>query len=163
MARVSPSHTWWWLLVVKCGDSRSKRSRDIYNCLTLWRTTTTTRTTQADGPYENRAKRRIAAFCLKITDPGSRAPLLVLLVEKKSPKWWDYGCQCATQFVFSGKHNANPLNVLVHLQLLCAQRGRSWCLAIRWKVAWLHNANQFKGLLHLPPFGRNLKRVISGP
>ena len=51
---------------VKFGDSRSNHSpgRD---CLTLFRTTTTTTTTttQADGPYDNRAKRRKAAFCLK--------------------------------------------------------------------------------------------------
>ena len=36
--------------------------------------------------------------------------------------------------------NANPMNILVHLQLL-----------------WLHNDPQFKVLLHLLPFGRNLK------
>ena len=36
--------------------------------------------------------------------------------------------------------NANPPNILVNLQLL-----------------WLHNAHQFKVLLHLLPFGWNLK------
>ena len=40
--------------------------------------------------------------------------------------------------LLADKLNANPLNILVHLQLL-----------------WLHNAYQFQVLL---PFGRNLKR-----
>ena len=34
---------------------------EIYDCLTLLRTTT-----PADGPYDNRAKRRLAQFCQKI-------------------------------------------------------------------------------------------------
>ena len=41
---------------VKFGDSRSNRSRDIYDCFILLRTTTTT-TTTAEGPYAKRAKR----------------------------------------------------------------------------------------------------------
>ena len=31
---------------------------------------------------------------------------------------------CRTNFL-AGKHNANPLNILVHLQLSCAQRGKA--------------------------------------
>ena len=40
------------------------------------------------------------------------------------------------------KFDANPLNILVHLQQL---------------GLLLHNAYQFTVLLHLLPFGRNLK------
>ena len=42
---------------VKFGDSMSNRSRklEIYDCLNLLQTTTTT---PADGPYDNTAKRR---------------------------------------------------------------------------------------------------------
>ena len=32
----------------------------------------------------------------------------------------------------AGKHNANPLNILVHLKLLCAQRGNE--LGLCWRV-----------------------------
>ena len=44
------------------------------------------------------------------------------------------------QIFLLGKFNANPLNILVHLQLL-----------------GLHNAYQFKVLLYRLPFGRDLK------
>ena len=54
--------------------------------------------------------------------------------------------------------------ILAHLLLLCAQRGKK--LGFSWRVesssnkskahSWLHNAYQFKVLLHLPPFGRNI-------
>ena len=47
--------------------------------------------------------------------------------------------------VLTGKHNANPLNISVHLQLLC-----------------LHNAYQFKGLFNLLPYGRNFN-IKLGP
>ena len=46
----------------------------------------------------------------------------------------------------AGKHNANPLNILVHLQLLS-----------------LHSAYQFKVLFHLLPFGRNLNAEFGDP
>ena len=38
---------------------------------------------------------------------------------------------CRTMFL-AGKRNANPLTILVHLQLLCAQRGKE--LALCWRV-----------------------------
>ena len=49
----------------------------------------------------------------------------------------------------AGKHNANPLNTStanLKLQLLC-----------------LHNAHQFKVLLHLLSFGRNLEEGLGIP
>ena len=56
---------------------------------------------------------------------------------KKAPQ---IGRRCAGQLFFAGKHNANPLNIFVHFQLL-----------------WLHNTHQFKVLLHLPGRNSNLK------
>ena len=61
-----------------------------------------------------------------------------------------------------GKLNANPLNILVHLQRLCAQRGKE--LEFCWQVessskqskahSWVYNTYQFKVLLHRPLLGR---------
>ena len=61
---------------------------------------------------------------------------------------------CRTNFPVR-KRNANPLNILSHLQLLCAQRGKE--LGLIWRVqssskqteahSWRHNAHQYKCLV----------------
>ena len=52
---------------------------------------------------------------------------------------------CWTHYLV-GKHSANPMIILVHLQFL-----------------WLHNAYQFNVLLQLLPSDRNLKGVFESP
>ena len=70
--------------------------------------------------------------------------------------------------ILAGKHNANPMNILVHLQLLCAQRRhvvRSWGFGLvggKQEQA-IENSlmtSQFKVLFHLLPFGHNVKGVF---
>ena len=61
---------------------------------------------------------------------------------------------CRTSFLAS-KHNANPVKILMHLHLLCAQRGKQ--LGLCWRVnscskqskahSWLHKAHQHKGFI----------------
>ena len=69
-------------------------------------------------------------------------------VTKKNPQIVRLRSPICSQNVLACKanFNANPLNILVHLQLL-----------------WLHNAYQFKVLLHLLPFGHNLKGEFWDP
>ena len=66
-------------------------------------------------------------------------------LNKKSHKLWDLAADVLAKFL-AGKHNANLLNILVHLQLLR-----------------FHNAYHFKALLHLLPFSRNLKGEFGDP
>ena len=69
----------------------------------------------------------------------------------------------------AGKHNANPLEILVYLLLLCAQRGKvlgySWWVESSKQLkaySWLHNAHQHKVFLRLPTFGHYLKGRVWG-
>ena len=48
---------------------------------------------------------------------------------RKAHKLWDWGRRCTRKFFLPPNFNTNPLNILVHLQLL-----------------WLHNRYQFKVL-----------------
>ena len=65
---------------------------------------------------------------------------------KKSPQIVGLRSPVCWQFFYWANFNANPLNILVQLQLL-----------------WFHNTYQFKVLLHLRPFGRNLKGKLWDP
>ena len=59
--------------------------------------------------------------------------------------------------ILADKHNANPLSILVHLQLLCAQRDKVLGFSLRAEScskqskahSWLRHAYQFKVLFHL--------------
>ena len=72
--------------------------------------------------------------------------LLFTIINKKSPQILGLGPMLCWQILWPANFNVNPLNILVHLQLL-----------------WLRNAYQFKVLFHLQQFGRNLRRVLGTP
>ena len=46
-------------------------------------------------------------------------------VARKAGKLWDQGRRGTAQFL-AGKYNGNTLNILVHFQLLCTQRGEEF-------------------------------------
>ena len=86
---------------------------------------------------ENRLKFHVVCFAIDM-----HALLLPILpngfwpaqVNTKDHKLWDIRRRCAGHFFKAGKHNAYKLNILVHLQLLCAcaQRGKE--LEFSWWV-----------------------------
>ena len=71
----------------------------------------------------------------------------------------------------TGKRNANPLTILMHLQLPCAQRGKQlrfcWQVGSSSKKSKAHSRLTTpittKLFLYLPPFGRNFKGGLVSP
>ena len=70
---------------VKFAEFRSNRSRDI-RLGHFVRTTTTTAATQVDGPYDNRAKRRQPAFCLKTVENAAFDGCAAVYLENREPE-----------------------------------------------------------------------------
>ena len=58
----------------------------------------------------------------------------------------------ADKFFWAGRHNANPLNILVYLKSLCAQCGNELGLMTSQRLSIQRVASSA-----LPPFGRNLE------